>query len=75
MIGENRYNAIVCKCQEAGIWVSGLLHFQELWLELEWPHSLIDFNTWSSVSEDAWEGLRAVILLEDVCHWEWALRF
>ena len=38
-------------------------------------HQLICLKTWSSVGGIVWEGLRGVALLEEVCHWEKALRF
>jgi hypothetical protein len=39
------------------------------------PHRLICLNTWSSIGGIVWEGLGGVDLLEEVCHWGWALRF
>lgn len=39
------------------------------------PHQLIYLNACSPVSGTAWEGLGGVVLLEKVCHREWALSF
>ena len=38
-------------------------------------HRLIYLNACFSVGGTVWEGLRGVALLEQVCHWVWALRF
>jgi hypothetical protein len=35
----------------------------------------ICLNAWASVSGTVWEGLGGVALLEEVCHWRWALSF
>ena len=39
------------------------------------PFGLIDLKAWSPVGGTAWEGLGGIAVLEDVCHWVWALRF
>lgn len=39
------------------------------------PQGLIHLNTWSPAGSTVWEGLRGVALLQEVCHWEWALRY
>ena len=39
------------------------------------PHRLIYLNTWSPVGRTVLEGLESMALLEEVCHWGWALRF
>ena len=39
------------------------------------PCSLIYLNAWLPVGRTIWEGLGGVALLEEVCHWGWALRF
>lgn len=31
------------------------------------------FNAWPPVGGNVWGGLGGVPLLEEVCHWEWAL--
>lgn len=38
-------------------------------------HRLTDMHTWSSADGTVWEWLEGVILLEEVCDWEWDLRF
>ena len=39
------------------------------------PQRLMYLNTWSPVGGNIWEGLGGVVLLEEVCHWGWDLRF
>ena len=39
------------------------------------PHRLIDLNAWSSGCGTTKERLGHMALLEEVCHWRWALRF
>lgn len=36
---------------------------------------LVHLNSCSTVGEIVWEGLKGVALLEEVCHWGWALSF
>ena len=36
---------------------------------------LIYLNTWSLVGEIVWKELGGAVLLEEVCHWGWTLRF
>lgn len=38
-------------------------------------HRLIYFSAWSPVDESVWGRSGDVPLLEEVCHWEWALGF
>jgi hypothetical protein len=38
-------------------------------------HRLIYLNTCPPVGGTVWEGLGGVALLEEVCHWGWALMF
>lgn len=39
------------------------------------PRKHLCFNIWSAVDGTAWEGLGDVALLEELCHWGWALGF
>jgi hypothetical protein len=32
-------------------------------------------NNWSSIGGSIWKGLGGMPLLEEVCHWQWPLRF
>jgi hypothetical protein len=38
-------------------------------------HILILLNAQASAGETIWEGLRGTVLLEEVCHWGWGLKF
>ena len=39
------------------------------------PHGVKCLNSWIPVGGTVWEGLGGVALFEEVCHWEWALKF
>jgi hypothetical protein len=38
-------------------------------------HRFMCLNVWSPVARTAWERLGGMVLVEEVCHWDWPLRF
>ena len=38
-------------------------------------HRFMCLNVRSPVARTVWERLGGVVLVEEVCHWDWALRF
>ena len=38
------------------------------------PHRLLCSNTWSSVGDASWGGVKDLVLLEEVYQWGWALK-